>query len=93
VDGLDPGEPPLILSPLANRLYLTGASSELGGVLLKAKPAGGVTRLYWFCDEAFLGSTAAAEGLPWEPVPGRRKIRVVDDHGRAASVEVRVERD
>ncbi len=93
VDGLDPGEPPLILSPLANRLYLSGASSDPGGVLLKAKPTGGVARLYWFCDEAFLGSAGAAEGLPWEPVPGRRKIRVVDDHGRAASVEVTVGRE
>lgn len=92
VDGLDPGEPPQILSPLANRRYLIGASSEPGGIFLKAKPAGGVARLYWFCDEAFLGSAAAAEEMPWEPVPGRRKIRVVDDHGRSASVDVTVGR-
>lgn len=89
-DGLDPGAPPQILSPLANRLYLTGTASDPDGIQLKAKPAPGVTRLYWFCDQSFLGSSTATAGLPWQPSPGRKKLRVLDDHGRSASIEITV---
>ncbi|BCU76155.1 penicillin-binding protein 1C [Luteolibacter sp. LG18] len=86
IEGLDPGAAPLILSPLPNRLYFTGTED----ITLKAKPAAGVATVYWFCDEAFLGQSTANGGLPWQPTPGKRKLRVVDDHGRSATLVVTV---
>ncbi|MGC4015435.1 MAG: hypothetical protein QM755_13105 [Luteolibacter sp.] len=86
LDGLDPGDRPLILSPLPNRLYFTGGDE----ILLRAKPAAGVNHVYWFCDGAFLGSSSAAGGLAWQPAPGKRNVRVVDDHGRSAGTTVTV---
>ncbi|WP_052572909.1 penicillin-binding protein 1C [Haloferula sp. BvORR071] len=88
VDGLDPGTAPEITSPLSGRIYLAGDERE--SIALQAKPAAGVTRLYWFCDEAFLGSTAPSTDFAWLPTCGRRTLRVVDDHGRGASVAITV---
>jgi penicillin-binding protein 1C len=89
VEGLDPGCAPVILSPLAGRLYLAGSAE---GIPLLAKSAAGVGQLYWFCDETFLGSGTTMTGPSWQPAPGTRKLRVVDDHGRGSSVSIRVER-
>jgi penicillin-binding protein 1C len=87
-DGLDPGSVPRILSPLAGRIYVTGGDS--GSIALHAKPAAGVAALYWFCDESFLGSSAAGESLAWQPAAGTRTLRVVDDHGRGTAVSITV---
>ena len=84
--GLDPGDAPRIVAPLAGRVYQAGSS----GVFLNARAASGVSRLYWFCGEAFSGAGAPGEPLPWKPVPGNHQLRVIDDHGRSAESEVRV---
>jgi len=89
VEGLDPGSAPTILSPLAGRLYL---AESAGGIPLLAKSSAGVGRLYWFCDDTFLGSGTTSAGPTWQPTPGSRMLRVVDDHGRGSSVSIRVER-
>jgi penicillin-binding protein 1C len=88
-EGLDPGNAPLILSPLAGRVYLDGGGE---GIPLLAKSAAGVGRLYWFCDETFLGSGTTTTGPAWQPTPGNRKLRVVDDHGRGSSVSIIIQR-
>jgi penicillin-binding protein 1C len=88
VDGLDPGNAPEIGSPLSGRIYLAG--DEKDSIALQAKPAAGVTRLYWFCDEAFLGSSTPGTDLAWVPTSGRRTLRVVDDHGRGSAVSITV---
>lgn len=87
-DGLDPGIAPSILSPLPGRIYVTGGDG--GPIALHAKPAPGVAALYWFCDDSFLGSSPAGESLAWQPAPGTRTLRVVDDHGRGAAVSITV---
>lgn len=90
VDGLDPGSAPIITSPLAGRVYLVENSAESEVITLKSKPAAGVTSVYWFCDETFLGRADAGEGFSWAPSPGTREIRVLDDHGRGANLTVTV---
>ena len=90
VGGQDPGNAPAILSPLAGRVYVAGEGKE--GIPLHAKPAAGVERLYWFCDEAFLGSAPATEELVWQPSSGSRTLRVVDDHGRGSAISITVRR-
>ena len=88
VDGLDPGNAPSILSPLAGRVYVVGGATA--AISLHAKPAAGVAELYWFCDDAFLGSSAASESLTWQPATGTRTLRVVDDHGRGSAISITV---
>lgn len=89
VEGLDFGSAPAIVSPLAGRIYLAGTDD---GIPLLAKSSAGVGRLYWFCDETFLGSGTTSDGPKWIPVPGNRTLRVVDDHGRGSSVSITVQR-
>lgn len=89
-DGLDPGSAPRILSPMAGRIYVTGEESN--SIALQARPAAGVGALYWFCDDHFLGSAPAGESLAWQPAAGTRTVRVVDDHGRGATVSITVHR-
>ena len=89
LSGLDPGEAPHILSPLSGRTYQVDGSE----IPLKARAAPGVQKLYWFCGEAFLDTSAPGEILPWKPAPGSHKLRVLDDHGRSAEAEVRVGKD
>ncbi len=87
-DGLDPGNAPGILSPLAGRIYITGGADS--SIPLHAKPAAGVAALYWFCDDSFLGSAPAGESLAWQPAAGTRTLRVVDDHGRGSAISITV---
>ncbi len=86
LSGLDHGDAPRILSPLDGRIYQADGSE----IPLKARAASGVQKLYWFCGEAFLGTCAPEDSLPWIPAPGNHKLRVLDDHGRTAEAGVRV---
>ena len=88
MDGQDHGAAPEIVSPLAGRIYLAGGDGE--SIALHAKPAAGVSLLYWFCDDAFIGSSAANCELGWKPAVGKRTLRVVDDHGRGSAVSITV---
>lgn len=92
LDGLNHGEAPQLVSPLAGRTYQIDGSANGPEIELKARAASGVRNLYWFCGETFLGSCAPGDSLPWKPVPGSHKLRVLDDHGRAADATVRVSR-
>ena len=45
--------------------------------------------LYWFVDDAYLGSVPSGQSLMWAPErTGRFLVRVVDDRGRADSREL-----
>ncbi|MBX7059788.1 MAG: penicillin-binding protein 1C [Leptospirales bacterium] len=80
------GAPPHITSPLR------GASQQLHGSLrdrrmaLSAVADGGVRRLYWFADDAYLGAAAPGESFFWDAPTGDFTLRVVDDHGRSDSM-------
>ncbi|MCP3869395.1 MAG: penicillin-binding protein 1C, partial [Gammaproteobacteria bacterium] len=47
--------------------------------------------LYWFVDDSFVGSAPHAEVLFWKPRVGDFEVRAVDDHGRAALAQFRVQ--
>jgi penicillin-binding protein 1C len=87
--GLDHGEAPRIISPLAGRIYQPDAQSVIP---LKANAAPGVTSFYWFSGDAFIGSCAPGATLAWKAPPGDHKLRLLDDHGRAAETSLRVTR-
>ncbi|MEO5716619.1 MAG: penicillin-binding protein 1C [Luteolibacter sp.] len=90
LEGMDHGEAPKVISPLAGRSYQIDGSGNETGIPLKAEAAPGVGKLYWFCGEAFLGTSAPENVLAWKPVSGNHLLRVVDDHGRSAEASVRV---
>lgn len=86
------GQAPQIRSPSAQVIYtLRQGQGELSGIPLQASSEGDVRRLYWFLDSRLLGQVPAGETLFWPGEAGRHEVRVVDDHGRAASVAITVQ--
>jgi penicillin-binding protein 1C len=59
-------------------------------IALRAQTDTDATRLYWFADRAFLGSTGVEEPLTWRPTPGDYHITALDDQGRSATATARV---
>jgi len=84
--GINHGEVPRIVSPLAGRIY----QSDGDHISLRARVAPGVAKCYWFSGEAFIGASDSGNALGWKPAPGSHKLRVIDDHGRTAEMQVRV---
>jgi penicillin-binding protein 1C len=58
---------------------------------LRADTAAGVRTVFWFAGAKFLGSSGPASALMWKATPGEWKLHVLDDRGRSASCDVRVE--
>lgn len=88
------GVAPQLSSPLNGVVYsLRSAQRQAGeGVPLQANADAEVRRLYWFVDEAYVGTTQPGVALNWLPSSaGRRQVRVVDDQGRADSRMLDVE--
>lgn len=82
-DGLNPQ----ITSPVQSAsLQLAGARADRR-LALSAVADGGVRKLYWFADDAYLGESAPAKSFFWNAKPGAYVLRVVDDHGRTDSIE------
>jgi penicillin-binding protein 1C len=83
---------PSIVSPrngvsYAMRVQRLGSES----IALNAVAAGEVRKLYWFVDEAFVGSGEPSTPVSWSPRrSGRFKVSVVDDHGGSASRDIAV---
>jgi len=90
--GLDPGQAPVITAPLRGRTYQLEEGAAEAGIQLQARATPGVSQLYWFCGEAFIGACAPAASLSWQARPGDHTLRVIDDHGRSAAAAVRVRR-
>ncbi|MET4675254.1 penicillin-binding protein 1C [Luteibacter sp. ME-Dv--P-043b] len=84
------GDPPKITSPLKGSTYQIRVS-RLGSerVAFTATADGASRTLYWFVDDAYLGSVPSGQSLMWAPErTGRFLVRVVDDRGRADSREL-----
>ena len=79
------GSAPLILSPRRDATYLLASdSTEQQALVLQATVDADVRTVFWFADDALIGSAAATAKLEWRPRSvGRYRLRVVDDHGRA----------
>jgi penicillin-binding protein 1C len=88
--GQPPGDPPRITSPLKGSTYQLRVS-RLGSekIGFTATTDASVRKLYWFVDDAYIGSVPAGQVLMWTPErTGRFLVRVVDDRGATDSREL-----
>ncbi|MEO8670596.1 MAG: penicillin-binding protein 1C [Tahibacter sp.] len=86
------GAPPQITSPLRGAAYTLRTRHEAEQrVALNATVDASARAVYWFVDDAYVGSSAPGETLFWQPQnAGTHTARVVDDRGRGDSRELRV---
>jgi penicillin-binding protein 1C len=88
----DKAAAPHIISPRAALVYtLRSHDTQRQTIPLRTDTAPGVRKVYWFAGQQFLGVSAPAEPLLWKASPGEWKLQVLDDHGRTAACDVRVE--
>ena len=86
-------ESPRIASPLRSVSYTLRRGSDHDVIALEAIVAAEVRSVFWFDGSALIGQTSVSTGaLAWRPAnAGAHLIRVIDDHGRAAERDVRVQ--
>lgn len=83
---------PKIVSPRAALVYTLQASSPARQTIpLRADAAPGVNRVFWFAGSRFLGASDPATPVMWTASVGKWQVHVLDDQGRSAAVEIRVE--
>jgi penicillin-binding protein 1C len=85
--GQTSGDPPRITSPLKGSTYQIRVS-RLGSeaIAFSATTDAASRTLYWFVDDAYLGSIPSGQALMWAPErAGRFLVRVVDDRGHTDS--------
>lgn len=88
----DAGAMPKIVSPRAALVYTLQASDAARQTIpLRADTAPGVNRVFWFAGSRFLGASDPATPLMWTAAAGKWQVHVLDDQGRSAAVDVRVE--
>ena len=88
----DAGAVPKIVSPRAALVYTLQASDAARQKIpLRADTAPGVNRVFWFAGPRFLGASDPATPVMWTAAAGKWRVHVLDDQGRSAAVEVRVE--
>ncbi len=86
------GEPPHLTSPLRGAVY-TLRQAKLGEekIAFAASVDAGVSDVFWFVDDAFVGRASAGESLFWTAEhAGRHRVRVIDDRGRADERELEI---
>jgi penicillin-binding protein 1C len=86
------GIAPAITSPIRSVEYqLRSGRVENESVPLTANADGEVHTLYWFINDAYIGSSAPTTPLPWKPGhSGKYLVRAVDEQGRSDVRELRV---
>jgi penicillin-binding protein 1C len=91
--GAPSGTPPQITSPLTGVTYtLRTRQSRAEHVPLVANTDSDTRRVYWFADNAYVGTSPPGTPLPWLPAHGGRyTLRAVDDRGRADERAVAIE--
>ena len=79
------GASPQITSPLRSSSYVMRLTQQdRQSIALTAVTDAGVRTLYWFIDDAFIGSSKPGETIFWQPVSaGNFRLRAVDDQGRS----------
>lgn len=83
------GSAPIIQSPQSGNEYLISRSAP-EPLMLQARTANDVTRLYWYINDEFYKSTAPGEKQFFVPKAGRVKISCTDDKGRNRDIYIRV---
>lgn len=89
------GDAPRITSPVRGAAYTVRArrsdSANDARIAFSATVDAGVREVYWFVDDGYVGAAQAGETLFWQPLAaGAHVARVVDDHGRSETRELRV---
>lgn len=88
----DSAAAPKIVSPRAALVYTLQASDSTRKTIpLRADTAPGVNRVFWFAGARFLGASDPATPLMWDASAGKWRVHVLDDQGRGAAVDIRVE--
>ena len=84
---------PRLASPLRGVIYTLRRGSKKDAITLDAGVAGDVQNVFWFDGRGLIARRAVSDGpLEWFPeTDGIHLIRVIDDHGRSAEREVRVQ--
>ena len=86
------GAVPRILSPKERLVYQVSASHpERTRITLLAAADAEAKILFWFSGDTFIGRAAPGTPIYWTPPGGKRLLRVMDDAGRSATREIRVE--
>jgi penicillin-binding protein 1C len=85
------GTAPKIVSPSEVITYTLRAdrlSEER--IAFEAVADADVRRLFWFADNRLVGESTPSETYLWPAAAGDYTVTVLDDHGRAATVQVRI---
>ncbi|MCL2457348.1 MAG: penicillin-binding protein 1C [Desulfobulbus sp.] len=86
------GEPPRLLSPLANTVYTLRLSRPEETISLAAAIESDSDRVYWFADNLYLGNSSGDAVLPWRPgASGRYELTAIDSQGRTTGRVLEVE--
>ncbi len=85
------GPPPKIISPQSALTYYIQANAhQRNRLMLEANATPGTHQIHWFADRRYLGASAPAEALAWEPTVGDYELQAMDDVGRVSSTRVSV---
>lgn len=85
------GPPPRIVSPQsALTYYIQSNAPGQNRLQLEASAAPGTQRIHWFADRRYLGASAPATPLPWQPVVGDYELQAMDDSGRVSTARISV---
>ena len=85
------GKRPVITAPQKTvEYYIRMERSKDRQIPFKAVTDPDVKLLHWFVNQTYLGNVKPSKPLLWNAKPGKFNIRVVDDSGRASSVDITV---
>lgn len=85
------GAPPKIVSPQSSMTYyIQQHASDQNQLLLKANAAAETRQIHWFADRRYLGASAPAEALAWQPQAGDYEVQAMDDAGRVSTIRISV---
>ncbi len=88
----DRSHAPLIVSPQQSVVYsVDGRDGGRKRVPLRVDASPGVSKVFWFVDDRFVGASAPEDVCFWQADPGEWVVQVVDDLGRSNSTQVTVE--
>lgn len=87
----EPANPPRIISPQPRLTYvMRPGQAGKNSIPLEADAGAEVRKIHWFAGTQYLGASAPAQPLLWQPTPGEWTIQALDDAGRSSQVALHV---
>lgn len=80
-----------ILSPLPGSVFTRRADAGGGELALQISGNSDTRKVFWFDGSQFLGSSSPDKSLRWLPSAGQHQLTAVDQDGRKAEAQIRVE--